>query len=194
MVCVSWAHTKARCNRARCHNEGGPSIGCQAREGSGVCGQPHHRLLHGSQSAYASARQEVEQVETRPGQTPQECRDCRGHPPDRTGPITLRIKTNRKLRTNWTVANGPQDRAGGKKGKRTIATLKPSRAASRGQTGTAAGTATSQYTRTGARPPPSQIRRERDGRRVRNGRKWGFDREKHQTRPTKPLRSTGGRR
>ena len=55
MVCVSWAHTKARCNRVRCHTEGGPSIGCQEKEGSGVCSQHHHRLLHGSKSAFASA-------------------------------------------------------------------------------------------------------------------------------------------
>ena len=55
VVCMSWAHTKARCNRVRRHTEGGPSIGCQEKEGSGVCGQHHHRLLHGSKSAYASA-------------------------------------------------------------------------------------------------------------------------------------------
>ena len=54
MVCVSWAHTKARCNRVRRHTEGGPSIGCQEKEGSGVCGQHHHRLLDGSKSTYAS--------------------------------------------------------------------------------------------------------------------------------------------
>ena len=29
------------------------SIGCQEKEGSGVCGQNHHKLLYGSQSAYA---------------------------------------------------------------------------------------------------------------------------------------------
>ena len=55
MVCVSWAHTKVRCNRVRRHTEGGPSIGWQEKEGSGVCGQHHHRLLHSSKSAYASA-------------------------------------------------------------------------------------------------------------------------------------------
>ena len=55
MVCMSWAHTKVRCNLVRRHTEGGPSIGCQEKEGSGVCGQHHHRLLHGSKSAYASA-------------------------------------------------------------------------------------------------------------------------------------------
>ena len=37
-VCASWAHPKARCNRVRHHVEGGPSIGCQEKEGSGVCG------------------------------------------------------------------------------------------------------------------------------------------------------------
>ena len=55
VVCVSWAHTKARCNLVRRHTEGGPSIGCQEKEGSGVCGQHHHRLFHGSKSAYVSA-------------------------------------------------------------------------------------------------------------------------------------------
>ena len=40
--------------------------------------------------------------------------------------------------------------------------------------------------------PPSQIRRERAGRRVMNGRKWGLDRQKPQMRPTRPLRITGG--
>ena len=55
MVCMSWEHTKARCNWVRRHTEGGPSIGYQEKEGSGVCGQHHHRLLHGSKSVYASA-------------------------------------------------------------------------------------------------------------------------------------------
>ena len=36
------------------HNEGGPGIGCEEREGAGVCGQLHHRLLHGSRLAHAS--------------------------------------------------------------------------------------------------------------------------------------------
>ena len=55
VVGVSWAHTKARYNRVRRHTERGPSIGCQEKEGSGVCDQHDHRLLHGSKSAYASA-------------------------------------------------------------------------------------------------------------------------------------------
>ena len=50
MVCLSWAHPKFKC-----HTEGGPSIGCEEKEGSRVCGRQHHWLLHGSNSAYASA-------------------------------------------------------------------------------------------------------------------------------------------
>ena len=38
------------------HAEGGPSIGCQEKEGCGECGLQHHRLLHGNKSAYGSAR------------------------------------------------------------------------------------------------------------------------------------------
>ena len=57
MVCVSWAHTHARCNRDLRHTEEGPSIGCQEKEGSGVCGLPPHSLLHGSKSAYGSANE-----------------------------------------------------------------------------------------------------------------------------------------
>ena len=38
----------------QCHNEGGPGIGCEEREGAGVSGQLHHRLLHGGRSAHAS--------------------------------------------------------------------------------------------------------------------------------------------
>ena len=56
VMCMSWAHTRARCNKIRPYFEGGPSIGCQEKEGSGVCRQPHHRMLHGSKSAYASAK------------------------------------------------------------------------------------------------------------------------------------------
>ena len=55
MVCLSWGHNKFRCNMVQYHNEGGPGIGCEEREGAGVCGQLHHRLLHGSWSAHASA-------------------------------------------------------------------------------------------------------------------------------------------
>ena len=83
VVCMSWEHTKARCNRVRHHTEGGPSIGCQEKEGSGVCGQHHHRLLNGSQSTYASVLRGVEQGGTHPGQNPQECRDCKGGPQGR---------------------------------------------------------------------------------------------------------------
>ena len=55
MVCLSWGHHKFRCNRVQRQDEGGPGIGCEEREGAGVCGQQHHRLLHGSRSAHASA-------------------------------------------------------------------------------------------------------------------------------------------
>ena len=55
MLCLSWAHTKERCNRIRHPIEGGANRGCPEREGAGVCGRPHHRMLHGSKSAYASA-------------------------------------------------------------------------------------------------------------------------------------------
>ena len=55
MVCTSWAHTKVRCNMVWRHTKGGPSIGFPEQEGSGVCGQLHYRLLHGSKLAYASA-------------------------------------------------------------------------------------------------------------------------------------------
>ena len=83
VVCVSWTHLKARCNQVRRHKEGGPSIGCQEKEGSGVCGHYHHKLLHGSQSVYVPALREGEQGETRPGQKPQESRDYRAQPPVR---------------------------------------------------------------------------------------------------------------
>ena len=56
MVCLSWGHHNFRCNMVQHHNEGGPGIGCEEREGSGVCGHHHHRLLHGSKSAHASAK------------------------------------------------------------------------------------------------------------------------------------------
>ena len=56
VACLSWAHVRARCNRVRRHLEGGPSMGCQEREGAEVCGQPHHRMLHGIKSAYVSAK------------------------------------------------------------------------------------------------------------------------------------------
>ena len=52
---MSWTHPKFKCNLVRRHTEGGPSIGCEEKEGTGVCGRQHHRLLHGSKSAYASA-------------------------------------------------------------------------------------------------------------------------------------------
>ena len=55
VVCLSWGHHKFRCNLVQRHNEGGPGIGCEEKEGSGVCGHHHHRLLHGSKSAHASA-------------------------------------------------------------------------------------------------------------------------------------------
>ena len=55
VVCLSIAHTNVRCNMVWRHTEGGPSIGCQEKKGSGACGQQHLRLLHGSKSAYASA-------------------------------------------------------------------------------------------------------------------------------------------
>ena len=54
VVCLSWGHHKFRCNMVQHHNEGGPGIGCEEREGAGVCGQLHHRLLHGSRSAHTS--------------------------------------------------------------------------------------------------------------------------------------------
>ena len=56
VVHVTWGHTRARCNQVRHHFEGGPRIGCQEREGAGVCGQPHHRMLHGGELAHASSR------------------------------------------------------------------------------------------------------------------------------------------
>ena len=48
-------HKQLRCNMVQYHNEGGPGIGCEKREGAGVCGQLHHRLLHSSRSAHVSA-------------------------------------------------------------------------------------------------------------------------------------------
>ena len=80
MVCMSRGHLKDRCNQVRCHKEGGPSIECQDKEGSGVCGQHHHKLLHSSQSAYAPTLQGVEQRETGPGQKPQESQSYRAQP------------------------------------------------------------------------------------------------------------------
>ena len=35
VVCMSWAHAQARCKRVRHNTEGGPSIGCQEKEGIG---------------------------------------------------------------------------------------------------------------------------------------------------------------
>ena len=72
VVCVSWAHTKVRCNWVRHHTEGGPSIGCQEKEGSGVCGQHHHRLLHISKLAYASANTVASSLRVPEGSRP----DC----------------------------------------------------------------------------------------------------------------------
>ena len=54
VICLSWAHPKFKCQLVWRHTEGGPSIGCEEKEGSRVCGRQHHRLLHGSKSAYAS--------------------------------------------------------------------------------------------------------------------------------------------
>ena len=54
VVCLSWGHNKLRCNMVQYHNEGGPGIGSKERGGAGVCGQLHHRMLHGSSSAHGS--------------------------------------------------------------------------------------------------------------------------------------------
>ena len=81
---MSWVHTKASCNQVQHQTEGGPSIGCQMKEGSGMRGKYHHWMLHGSQSALKSVLQEVEQGS--PGQNPQEYRDCRLQPPGRPDP------------------------------------------------------------------------------------------------------------
>ena len=56
MVCMSWAHNLGRCNQVRRHVEGGPTIGCQEREGAEVCGQPHHRMLHEGKAPHATAK------------------------------------------------------------------------------------------------------------------------------------------
>ena len=57
MTCLSWVHTKLRCTMKEPKNPGpgAASLLCQEREGTGVCGQAHHRMLHRSKSAYASA-------------------------------------------------------------------------------------------------------------------------------------------
>ena len=55
VVCLSWGNHKFRCNMVQRHNEGGPGIECKEREGAGVCGQLHYRLLHRRRSAHASA-------------------------------------------------------------------------------------------------------------------------------------------
>ena len=55
-VCGSWGHIKRKCNWIRQHREVRPGHECQEREGAGVCGQLHHRILHGIQTTQTSDR------------------------------------------------------------------------------------------------------------------------------------------
>ena len=57
VTCLSWTHPKPRCSLKEPKNPGpgAVSLRCQEREGTGVCGRAHHRILHGSNAAYASA-------------------------------------------------------------------------------------------------------------------------------------------
>ena len=73
-----------------------------------------------------SAWQEEEQVKTPSARRPKSIETAWGG--HWTRPKTVLVKTNCKLRTNRKVNNGPWDRAGGKTGRRNIATWKPSRA------------------------------------------------------------------
>ena len=87
MVCVSWGHLKDRFNQVRCHKEGGPSVECQDKEGSGVCGQHHHKLLRA------------------PAKNPKRAKATeRSH---WSGQATLCIKTHLKVSTNGIRTNGP---------------------------------------------------------------------------------------
>ena len=54
VICLSWAHPKFKFQLVWRHTEGGPSIGCEEKKGSRVCGCQHHRLLQDSNLAYAS--------------------------------------------------------------------------------------------------------------------------------------------
>ena len=51
MVCLSWGNHKFRCNMVQCHNEEGPGLGCEEREGAGGVrqdcfpGKPKRSLL-----------------------------------------------------------------------------------------------------------------------------------------------------
>ena len=56
VICLSWMHPRVRCNMKAPKNPGlgAASLLCQERDGTGVCGQAHHRMLHGSKAADTS--------------------------------------------------------------------------------------------------------------------------------------------
>ena len=56
MVCLSWGHHKFRCNMVQRHKEGRPGTGREEKEGAGVGGQLHNRLLRESSAAHAYAK------------------------------------------------------------------------------------------------------------------------------------------
>ena len=56
-TCLSWTHPSSKYPLKEPKNPGpwAVSLKCQEREGTGVCGEAHHRMLHGSNVAHTSA-------------------------------------------------------------------------------------------------------------------------------------------
>ena len=57
VTCLSWTHTSQECSLKEPKSPGSKtaSARCQKNKGTEVCGRAHHKMLHGSNSAYAEA-------------------------------------------------------------------------------------------------------------------------------------------